>query len=43
MRPESLRLRPLEGERQFETALRPTRLADFTGQPKLKENLGDRD
>src|SRR5271156_4544292 len=30
---------PLEGERQFETALRPTRLADFTGQPKLKENL----
>jgi len=30
----------LEGERQFETALRPTRLADFTGQAKLKENLG---
>ena len=30
---------PLEGERQFETALRPTQLADFTGQPKLKENL----
>jgi holliday junction DNA helicase RuvB len=30
----------LEGERQFETALRPTRLADFAGQPKLKENLG---
>jgi Holliday junction DNA helicase RuvB len=30
---------PLEGERQFETALRPTRLADFAGQPKLKENL----
>jgi Holliday junction DNA helicase RuvB len=30
---------PLEDERQFETALRPTRLADFTGQPKLKENL----
>src|ERR1700732_3411313 len=29
----------LEGESQFETALRPTRLADFTGQPKLKENL----
>jgi Holliday junction DNA helicase RuvB len=29
----------LEGERQFETALRPTKLADFTGQPKLKENL----
>ncbi|HMD48665.1 MAG TPA: Holliday junction branch migration DNA helicase RuvB [Bryobacteraceae bacterium] len=30
----------LEGEKQFETALRPTRLADFTGQAKLKENLG---
>jgi Holliday junction DNA helicase RuvB len=30
---------PLEDERQFETALRPTRLADFTGQSKLKENL----
>src|ERR1700690_958755 len=30
---------PIESERQFETALRPTRLADFTGQPKLKENL----
>ena len=29
----------LEGERQFETALRPTRLADFAGQPNLKENL----
>src|SRR5271165_1999482 len=29
----------LEGEKQFETALRPTRLADFTGQTKLKENL----
>ena len=29
----------LEGERQFEAALRPTRLADFTGQPNLKENL----
>ncbi len=29
----------LEGERQFEAALRPTRLEDFTGQPKLKENL----
>src|SRR5919107_6205099 len=26
-------------ERQFEAALRPQRLADFTGQPKLKENL----
>lgn len=29
----------LEGERQFEAALRPTKLADFTGQPGLKENL----
>jgi holliday junction DNA helicase RuvB len=29
----------LEGERQFETALRPTKLSDFTGQAKLKENL----
>ena len=28
-----------EGERQLEAALRPQRLADFTGQPKLKENL----
>src|ERR1700741_4195725 len=28
----------LEGERQFEVALRPTKLADFTGQPNLKEN-----
>lgn len=28
-----------EEERQFEAALRPQRLADFTGQPKLKENL----
>ena len=25
---------------QFEAGLRPRRLADFTGQPKLKENLG---
>src|SRR6202043_2241144 len=30
---------PLEGERQFEATLRPQKLADFTGQPKLKENL----
>src|SRR6266853_3486618 len=30
---------PLEGERQFEAALRPRALADFTGQPRLKENL----
>ena len=29
----------LEGERQLEAALRPARLADFTGQPKLKEIL----
>ena len=28
-----------EGEQQFEAALRPRRLADFTGQSKLKENL----
>ena len=28
-----------EDERQFEVTLRPTRLADFTGQAKLKENL----
>src|ERR1700722_16761030 len=30
---------PLEDEKQFETALRPHRLADFTGQPKVKEIL----
>src|SRR6202011_5265168 len=30
---------PLESERQFEAALRPRALADFTGQPRLKENL----
>ena len=29
----------LEGERQFEAALRPGRLAEFTGQARLKENL----
>jgi Holliday junction DNA helicase RuvB len=29
----------LEGERQLEAALRPSHLADFTGQPKLKEIL----
>jgi holliday junction DNA helicase RuvB len=28
-----------EEERQFETALRPTRLADFAGQSKVKEQL----
>src|SRR4029453_12735928 len=30
---------PEEGELQFEAGLRPRRLADFTGQKKLKENL----
>ncbi len=30
----------LDEERQFEASLRPSRLADFTGQTKLKENLG---
>ena len=29
----------VDSERQFEAALRPSKLADFTGQPKLKENL----
>ncbi|MCX6599780.1 MAG: Holliday junction branch migration DNA helicase RuvB [Acidobacteria bacterium] len=29
----------LEGEKLFEASLRPQRLADFTGQAKLKENL----
>jgi Holliday junction DNA helicase RuvB len=28
-----------DGEKQFEASLRPSRLADFTGQTKLKENL----
>ncbi len=28
-----------EEERQFETTLRPNRLADFAGQTKVKENL----
>src|SRR5579863_7926019 len=28
-----------EEERQFEATLRPVRLADFAGQPKVKENL----
>jgi len=28
-----------EDERQFEASLRPSRLSDFTGQSKLKENL----
>ncbi len=30
---------PDEEDKKFESALRPRRLADFTGQPKLKENL----
>jgi len=30
----------LEEERQFEASLRPRRLGEFTGQSKLKENLG---
>jgi len=30
---------PLEDEKQFENTLRPHRLADFTGQPKVKEIL----
>lgn len=29
----------LDSERQFEVAMRPGRLADFTGQSRLKENL----
>ncbi|MFB3776976.1 MAG: Holliday junction branch migration DNA helicase RuvB [Bryobacteraceae bacterium] len=29
----------LDDERQFEASLRPSRLAEFTGQAKLKENL----
>lgn len=31
---------PQEGDAQFEAGLRPRRLKDFTGQTKLKENLG---
>src|ERR1700677_2517140 len=30
---------PRDDERQFETSLRPSRLADFAGQSKIKENL----
>ena len=30
---------PTAEDAQFEASLRPRRLADFTGQPKLKENL----
>ena len=29
----------MDSDRQYETALRPSRLADFTGQARLKENL----
>ena len=29
----------LDSEKQFEVALRPSRLSDFTGQSRLKENL----
>ncbi len=35
----SFRLRLRDDEKQFEAALRPHRLADFTGQSKLKEIL----
>jgi holliday junction DNA helicase RuvB len=31
--------KPQEEERQFEAALRPTRLDEFAGQPHVKENL----
>src|SRR5438309_5873387 len=30
---------PQEEDRQFETALRPTRLDDFAGQPHVREQL----
>ena len=30
---------PQEDDRQFEAALRPTRLSDFAGQPQVLENL----
>jgi len=30
---------PLEGEEGFELKLRPQRLQEFIGQPKVKENL----
>ena len=30
---------PVEGESSFELKLRPQRLAEFIGQPKVKENL----
>jgi Holliday junction DNA helicase RuvB len=37
--PRVISAAPQEGELQFEAGLRPRRLADFTGQTKLKENL----
>src|SRR4030081_901758 len=37
--PRIISAAPQEGEQQFEAGLRPRRLADFTGQTKLKENL----
>src|SRR5258708_2697085 len=30
---------PRDDERQFEVAMRPSKLAEFAGQPKIKENL----
>src|SRR5258707_13838833 len=40
MREQGIVSASLRGEeRQFETALRPSRLAEFAGQPKIKENL----
>lgn len=40
MRPEGMvSPAPREDERQFEAALRPTRLADFAGQPYAREQL----
>ncbi len=40
MRPPSMvSPTPQEDERQFEAALRPTRLADFAGQPHVREQL----
>lgn len=30
---------PLDDERQFELSLRPTKLAEYIGQPKVKDNL----
>ncbi len=39
MDPRIVSASPQEDEAQFEAGLRPRRLADFTGQTKLKENL----